>query len=300
MSKMSEFDSTGSVIRGMRVAITGAAGSLAADIIPALLGAGVELVCVDRTKPAKDLGLAWHLCSINDREALKAAFVGCDAVVHLAGIPLEDEWERILETNIDGTQAILETALHAGVDKVVLASSIHATGFVGIPADETVPADVPVRPNTFYGVSKAALEALGSYYHDRHAMNVICLRIASRFSEPRNVRMLSTWLSPGDAGRLFIAALGPQATGFRTIWGVSRNTRGYLSAEAGEAIGFHALDDAEAFAEQISEAAVSNPLAAETTWDRRYLGGVFSSGEPPLQPHPADNQQPHQTEESMK
>ncbi|MDO5743759.1 MAG: NAD(P)-dependent oxidoreductase [Micrococcaceae bacterium] len=300
MSKTSEFDMAGSAVGGMRVAITGAAGSLAADIIPALLEVGVELVCVDRTNPTTDLGLEWRLCSITDREELKTAFVGCDAVIHLAGIPLEDEWERILENNIDGTQAVLDTALHAGVEKVVLASSIHATGFVGIPADEAVPADVRMRPNTFYGVSKAALEALGSYYHDRHAMDVICLRIASRFSEPRNVRMLSTWLSPEDAGRLFIAALGPLATGFRTIWGVSRNTRGYLSAEAGEAIGFHALDDAEVFAEQISEAAKSDPLAAETMWDREYLGGVFSSDEPPLQPHPADSPQPHQTEESMK
>lgn len=157
----------------MRVAITGAAGSLAADIIPALLEVGVELVCVDRTNPTTDLGLEWRLCSTTDREELKAAFVGCDAVIHLAGIPLEDEWERILENNIDGTQAVLDTALHAGVDKVVLASSIQATGFVGIPADEAVPADMRVRPNTFYGVSlgvpPAGTSGTGVIFGDKFA-----------------------------------------------------------------------------------------------------------------------------------
>lgn len=273
---------------GIRVALTGAAGSLANDIIPALRAAGMELVCVDRIAPVNDLGLEWQLCSINDRVALAAAFAGCDAVIHLAGIPLEDEWGAILSANIDGTQAVLETAQQAGIGKVVLASSIHATGFVEISAGEDTLADVRVRPNTFYGVSKAALEALGSYYHDRYAMDVICLRIASRFSEPQNVRMLSTWLSPADAGRLFIAALGPAATGFKTIWGVSRNTRGYLARAAGEAIGFQALDDAEVFADQILEAAASNPLIAESEWDRQYLGGVFSSADPPRQPRPAD------------
>lgn len=284
-----------------RVALTGAAGSLATDIIPALLREGIELVCVDRTAPAYDFGQEWHVCSINDRKALATAFAGCNAVIHLAGIPLEDEWESILEANIDGTQAVLDTARATGIGKVVLASSIHATGFVGITAGEQVPADVRVRPNTFYGVSKAALEALGSYYYDRYGMDVICLRIASRFKEPQNVRMLSTWLSPADAGRLFIASLGPLATGFRIIWGVSRNTRGYLSSAAGESIGFHALDDAEAYAAQVDEKVRADPLAAEADWDRQYLGGVFSSSEPPRQQHlPEDKPKSHQTEDYMK
>ena len=301
MSHEPELDDLGGTRRKSRVAVTGAAGSLAADIIPALLHEGMELVCVDRTTPTRDFGLEWHRCSVNDRMALKAAFAGCDAIIHLAGIPLEDDWASILEANIDGTQAVLEIARESGINKVVLASSIHAAGFVRISASELVPADVKVRPNTFYGVSKAVLEALGSYYHDRYGLDVICLRIASRFKEPENVRMLRTWLSPDDAGRLFIAALRPSTTGFRTIWGVSRNTRGYLSHEAGEEIGFQARDDAETFADQVLGAAEADPSAAEMEWDRRYLGGIFSSADPPRQvSHPQDKPKPPLPQKEMK
>lgn len=265
-----------------RIALTGAAGSLASDIIPYLASRGFELVCVDRAEPKERFDCEWAICSVNDAAALAKAFQGCDAVVHLAGIPLEYDWETLSRVNVDGTQAVLEAARTLGIRKAVLASSIHAAGFVPVPAQgETVPDDVPVRPNTFYGASKAAVEALGSLYADRHRMDVVCLRIASRFAKPENERMLSTWLSPADAGRLFEAALSDKATGFRLVWGVSRNTRGYLSPAAGEAIGFVPQDDAEVYAEEILTGDSADSRAA-SEWDRSCIGGVFSSPEPPM------------------
>jgi len=271
----------------LRVALTGAAGSLAGDVIPGLLARGHQLVCIDQRTPADDLGCRWVQCRVNDRTALAEALAGCDAVVHLAGIPLEDDWEPLLTANIDGTQAVLETARALGIGKVVLASSIHAAGFVPVPPPgERVPDDVRVRPNTFYGVTKAALEALGSLYHDRYGLDVVCLRIASRTDRPRDDRMLSTWLSPADATRLLDAALSPDVTGFRTVWGVSRNTRSYLSAAGGTAIGFHPEDDAEPHAAEVL--AGTRSRAPEQDWNQRYIGGVFCSPEPPRhQPAPA-------------
>lgn len=268
-------------VRRGRIALTGAAGSLARDIIPHLIGCGYELVCLDRAEPADPMGCEWVIGSIHDADRLRQAFAGCTAVVHLAGIPLEASWEEISRTNIDGTQTVLEAARAAGVRKAVLASSIHATGYTPVPADgDLLPDDVPVRPNTFYGVSKAAVEALGSLYADRHGLDVVCLRIASRFSRPENERMLSTWLSPADAGRLFEAALSEAAKGFRIVWGVSRNTRGYLSPDGGRAIGFFAEDDAEAYAGELP--ADASGAAQGSEWDRRCIGGVFSSPEPPM------------------
>ncbi|MGT2463657.1 NAD-dependent epimerase/dehydratase family protein [Sinomonas atrocyanea] len=184
-----------------RIALTGAAGSLARDIIPHLRRCGYELVCLDQAEPAHPMGCEWVIASIHDADRLREAFAGCAAVVHLAGIPLEASWEEISRTNIDGTQAVLEAARAARVPKAVLASSIHATGYTHVPAEgDLLPDDVPVRPNTFYGVSKAAVEALGSLYADRYGLDVVCLRIASRFSRPENERMLSTWLSPPTRG----------------------------------------------------------------------------------------------------
>ncbi|WP_019818966.1 NAD-dependent epimerase/dehydratase family protein [Saccharomonospora saliphila] len=269
-----------------RIALTGAAGSLATDVLPGLSGSGYHVVGVDRRATTETAAAAcqdWARCEITDTEALRTAFAGCGAVVHLAGIPLEADWATVSRINIDGTQAVLEAARRAGVRRVVLASSIHAVGYVGVPGDgQPVPDDVPPRPDTFYGVSKAALEALGSLYHDRYGLEVVCLRIASRFDRPRDERMLSTWLSPEDATRLVTAALSAPDVGFRLVWGVSANTRGYLSHAGGAALGFTPHDDAERYADVLLADAETNPALAASEEDRRFIGGVFCSDHPPM------------------
>lgn len=264
------------------VAVTGAAGSLAADIIPGLIDAGYRIVGIDYQTPKNDFGCEWIVCTVNDRDALRVAMEGCEAVIHLAGIPLEDDWSRLLQTNVDGTQAILECARLQNIERVVLASSIHAVGYAHTPSSaEKVQDDIPARPNTFYGATKAFAEVLGSMYHDRFDMNVICLRIASRFSEPQNERMLSTWLSPGDALRLMKACLTTPSPGYRIVWGVSANTRGYFARSGGEEIGFYPQDDAETYAGSIFAESVYDPSLRASKWDEDYLGGVFSSPSPP-------------------
>jgi len=67
-------------------------------------------------------------------------------------------------------------------------------------------------------VSKVAGEALGRLYHDRHAMDVVCLRIGSFRERPSDRRSLWNWLSPDDCTRLFEAALQSPAPGFRIVW----------------------------------------------------------------------------------
>lgn len=264
--------------------MTGAAGSLAADIIPYLTRRGYEVTCIDMKDPRDRFGCDWTICSIDDERQMSLAMQGCDAVVHLAGIPLEADWETLSRINVNGTQAVLEVSRSLGIKKVVIASSIHAAGFVSVPRPGApkINDDVAVRPNTFYGVSKAAAEALGSMYADRYGMDVICLRIASRFEKPENERMLSTWLSPHDAGKLFDAALSDCASGFRIVWGVSRNSRGYLSPDGGSAIGFHPLDDAEDHAANLAELSADDASVLASEWDRRFIGGIFSSPAPPM------------------
>jgi hypothetical protein len=89
---------------------------------------------------------------------------------------------------------------------------------------------------------------MGSLYADRYGLEVICVRIGICVNEPPTARALGIWLSPDDAGRLFEACLTADAPGFRTVWGVSRNTRGFLSLAEGEALGYHPKDDAEPYA----------------------------------------------------
>ena len=76
-------------------------------------------------------------------------------------------------------------------------------------------------------------------YHHRYGLDAICLRILSCFPRPQNVRMLSTWLSPDDAGRLFEACLTAERPGFRVAFGVSANTRGgWVSLDEARALGY--------------------------------------------------------------
>ncbi|MGH3828039.1 MAG: NAD-dependent epimerase/dehydratase family protein [Pseudonocardiaceae bacterium] len=203
---------------------------------------------------------------ITDLGAMRAATEGVDAVIHLGGIAYESDWNRILHTNIHGTYAVLEAARSAGVARVILASSNHAVGFHPY-SDDLVPDYLFPRPDTYYGVSKATNEALGSMYHDRYDMNVLCVRIGSCFETPRDHRELSTWLSPDDCARLMEALLRTPNPGFRVLWGISANTRSRFSLDEARALGYQPQDDAERYANTLPPPSVSEA--------DRYIGGSY-------------------------
>jgi uronate dehydrogenase len=108
---------------------------------------------------------------------MMAAMADVDAAVHLAGIPDEDTFERILDVNVRGSYHVLEAARRQGCSRVVLASSAHVTGFY--PTRQRIGPEVPVRPDSYYGVGKAFVENLGRLYADKHGLQVVCVRIVS-------------------------------------------------------------------------------------------------------------------------
>ncbi|MGY0233710.1 NAD-dependent epimerase/dehydratase family protein [Longispora urticae] len=251
------------------VLITGAAGSVGRMLRTRLAHHTLRLVDL---APVEDGPEDIRTADITDLDALTAACAGVDAVVHLAGVSVEGPWADILRVNIDGTRNVLEAARLAGVPRVLLASSNHAVGFQE-RGEGDMPADVEVRPDTYYGVSKTAMEALGKLYADRFGMTVTALRIGSCFPEPFNVRSLATWLSPDDCGRLVEAALTTPLTGYRAVWGVSANTRRWWSLAAGEEIGYHPVDDAEGYADKVLAGQPEPDWSSEP--DLVQVGGAF-------------------------
>ena len=204
---------------------------------------------------------------------------GVDAVVHLAGIPVEARFAKLLAANIDGTYQVFEAAHQAGVPRVVYASSNHAVGYhERADYPDGVGIGVRPRPDTYYGVTKVFGEALGSFYADRHGMAVACVRIGSCFAEPRTVRMLGTWLSPADAVRLFHSLLTAPELRYEIVYGVSANTRGWWDLEPARRLGYRPQDDAEVHAEALEKA--QGPLDPSDP-DYRYLGGRFVTHTPP-------------------
>jgi hypothetical protein len=230
------------------ILITGAAGGVGTLLRPRLARPGRILRLLDLAELAPAAGEEAVRGSVTDLDAMIEACQGVDAVIHLGGQATEAPWQKILDVNINGTYTVFEAARRAGVPRVVFASSNHAVGYHD-PADYPVAENVTPLPDTYYGVSKVAGEGLGALYAHRYGMDVICVRILSCFPEPTNLRALSTWLSPDDAGRLFEACLTADRPGYRIVYGVSANTRGgWVSLAGARELGFEPQDDAEIYA----------------------------------------------------
>jgi len=246
------------------ILMTGAAGAIGQMLRQRLGHHELRLTDVRAAEGVEEL-------DVTDADAVENACRGADAVVHLGGISGEGPFEDVLAVNVRGTERVLQAAHRTGVPRVVLASSNHAAGLHPRSAagPDGLPDDVPARPDSYYGWSKAAMEQLGRLYHDRFGLHVVCLRIGSCTDRPTSPRELSTWLSPGDAARLVDAALG--ATGWRLVWGVSANTRRWWSAAGGRAIGYHPEDDAEAWAADVGEPDLSAP-------ENQLVGGPMTTG----------------------
>ncbi|MEV4314632.1 NAD(P)-dependent oxidoreductase [Actinocrispum sp. NPDC049592] len=257
-----------------RILITGAAGGVGTLMRPRLAADDRILRLLDIAElPAAGDGERVEIVqtSITDMAAMEQACEGVSAVVHLGGHSLEQVWSQILEVNINGTYTVLEAARRQGIKRVVLASSNHAVGFFQKAEGEAGDYLFP-RPDTNYGVSKVAVEALGSLFADRYGMDVICVRIGSCFERPKDTRMLSTWLSPDDGARLFEACLTTPAPGFRVVWGISDNTRRWFSLDEARKLGYESKDDSEVYADEVI-AAHGEPDPSSLA--QSYLGGVW-------------------------
>ncbi|GHC49419.1 NAD-dependent epimerase/dehydratase family protein [Streptomyces flavofungini] len=246
---MSDQQSTGAVV------LTGAAGKIGAVLRDRLRDRKGGLILVDRVAPPGPFAPHEHprTVDLTDFAATVAAFEGAGAVVHMAGIPDEAPFADLLEANVLCTHHVLEAARRHGITRVVLASSNRAAGYYP-NSHVTGPLD-PVRPDGLYGVSKAAVEALGRMYADKFGLDVTCLRIGSFEEVPSEARHLATWLSHRDAGGYVLAALdgAPEPGRFEIVYAVSGNARRFWELTGA----YSPVDDAAAYAGEIPDAAAA-------------------------------------------
>jgi uronate dehydrogenase len=253
-----------------RILITGAGGRIGRMLRHRLARPGRTLRLADRGRQDEpDAGEAVELCTgdITDAEFMAVVCADVDVVIHLGALKTEDTWENLIRVNVGGARTVLEAARGAGVPRVLIASSVHAVGFyrepgtrpepAGVPAPsgpDGVPAQVPPRPDSYYGLSKSTVEALAGLYADRYGMTVFALRLGDCAPEPPGEWALHSWLSPDDCARLVEACMAADVTGYRVLWGISRNTRRWWSLAEGEAIGYSPVDDAEDYADMVAPA----------------------------------------------
>jgi uronate dehydrogenase len=177
---------------------------------------------------------------------------GVEAVVHLGGVADEGAFEELLGPNVVGVFNVFDAARRAGVRRVVYASSNRVTGFY--PVEEPLTGEEPPRPDGLYGAAKAFGEAVARMYSDRFGLDAICVRIGSFEERPSELRHLHTWLSPGDAVRLFRACLSAPDVGFLTVYAASANSGSWWDLEPARRLGYEPKDDAERFAAEIDDA----------------------------------------------
>ena len=160
-----------------RILVTGAAGQIGSELVPALRNAHGEdaVVATDIKDAGPELLEAgpWQTLDCTDAravaEAVRAHRVG--TIYHLAALLSavgESKPTLAYEVNLGGLFNVLEVAREAGC-AVFTPSSIAAFG-PDTPPDPT-PQDTIQRPTTMYGVTKVAGELLCDYYHRKYGVD---------------------------------------------------------------------------------------------------------------------------------
>ncbi|SDM72700.1 NAD dependent epimerase/dehydratase family protein [Halogranum gelatinilyticum] len=221
------------------------------------------------------------VADVADYDAIRPAFDGQDAVVHLAGhTDPEGTFDDLLDTNIVGTHTVFEAARDAGVNTVVFASTNHVVGMYEVAnepdiyfgTDIEVDHESPVRPDSEYASSKAAGEVFGRQYAENHGMNVYALRIGSvrdpAYDHPfgdaergvdegrwardsddyrtQAARMSCLWQSRRDIAHMVDCSLQDDSVRFDVFYGLSDNERAWFDIDhAREKIGYDPYDSAD-------------------------------------------------------
>ncbi len=202
----------------MRVLLTGGAGFIGAPVLAALRGAGHDVAVLDSLRPDVHRGpppavAGLQVGDVRDPDAVDVALRGAEAVVHLAakvglGVDVQD-LPDYADSNATGTAVLLAGMARAGVERLVLASSMVVYGeglgrcrthgeirpgpraeaelsagrfeppcpVCGEPlAPALVGEDAPLDPRNAYAASKVAQEHLASAWARTTGGTVAALR----------------------------------------------------------------------------------------------------------------------------
>lgn len=256
-----------------RLLITGAAGGLG-SVMRERLQHMAEVVRLSDIVEMREAGEGEEVvvCDLADKAAVEALVEGCDGIVHLGGRSVEDTWEVIRSANIDGVFNLYEAARKHGCKRILFASSNHAIGF----HEQTARLDAfsPTRPDGLYGLSKVFGENIASLYHDKFGIETASVRIGSCFPEPKNHRMLATWMSYDDFVRLIERVFDAPRIGCPIIYGASRNDRSWWDNSEVGFLGWVPQDNGEDYRAKV-DAAMDRPEIDAP--DVVYQGGTFTA-----------------------
>lgn len=213
----------------MKVLVTGGAGFIGSHIVDLLLERGNDVIVVDNLSTGQETHLrpevSFYRADITDgRLADIIAKTRPDVVIHQAAQihvttsvqdPLHDA-----KINIIGTLNLLEACRHAGVRKVIYASSAAVYGNPQyLPIDE----GHPVMPLSGYGISKHTPEHYLQVYAQLHGLTYTVLRYANVYGIRQDPR--------GEGGVISIFMEKLLKGEPITVFGDGEQTRDYIYVE---------------------------------------------------------------------
>jgi len=149
----------------MRVLVTGGAGYIGSTAVAILLERGYEVSVLDDLSTGHVDALSSQAklfkASILDVDQVRAALVGCDAVIHFAAKSLVGESvekpELYHQVNVLGTRNLLDQMSEAGVKKLVFSSTAATYGEPDVVPITEESRTIPTSP---YGKTKLAVDQM--------------------------------------------------------------------------------------------------------------------------------------------
>ena len=182
----------------MRVLVTGGAGFIGSNFVRMAIGdrlkglEGADITVLDsltysgtltNLKTVSDSArLTFVHGDIRDRNLVRKAFEGQDAVVHFAAESHVDrsvkESRIFVETNVLGTQTLLDQAVSSEISHFIHVSTDEVYGSIDVGSwDE----NQPLLPNSPYSASKASSDLLVRSYHVTHGLNARITRCSNNY-----------------------------------------------------------------------------------------------------------------------
>jgi len=176
-----------------KLLITGGAGFIGSEFVRQGIKRGYTIAVVDKLSYAGDFArlkevernIAFHKLDVTDRKSLEDVFKKekPDAVVHWAAESHVDrsiaDASPFLDTNIKGTQILLDISIKHGINKFINISTDEVYGDLG--EDGQFFETTPLNPSSPYSVSKAAADMFGRAYHRTYGLPVITVRPSNNY-----------------------------------------------------------------------------------------------------------------------
>ncbi len=177
----------------MKLFVTGGAGFIGSEFVRQGVKRGHKIVVIDKLTYAGDVGrikevekeISFYRTDITDKKSMEHIFTQetPDAVIHWAAESHVDrsisDASPFVETNVKGTQILLEISKTYGIKNFINISTDEVYGELG--KEGAFLETSPLNPSSPYSATKASADMLGRAYLRTYSVPVITVRPSNTY-----------------------------------------------------------------------------------------------------------------------